>query len=418
VRWRIIFCVLIVTWMCTFSNVSVVKADGYYSYDPGKSMWIWIPWYYSYAWRPSSGKTGVTISAVGFPSDYSTKILVDNRAAGDIKGGGTVNFEMDRTESHAFQVDTYVSGGAGVRYYCAVNSWSMEKKEQQYSYSYYPYWYWWYYPYRYYAYYPTTSTQETTQSQTFIYVPEYQLTVESKHGNVGGLSKWYAKDSVVSLSVASMIQISEAARDVFKGWDLDGNLFDNPSTVVVMNGPHNAKAVYKTQYRLDVNSERGEPKGSGWYDAGTTARISIQSSIPMEGFLGALGGRYDFAGWTGADSNNPASTVSISGPTVVNARWNANYQMPIIVLVAIALIAYALAYKAGFVGLPRRPPKQSEEQAEKLDEILNRLKTSGPAKPSRQPSPEAQPEADKLDEVLKYLKNIEQRVSKLEETEN
>lgn len=402
-----VLCLAVLLWICVFSSMNVAYANsGYYSYSVTKKIWIWIPWVHPYAWRPSSGSIAVTISAVGFPSEYSTRILVDSGAAGQVNGGGMVKFEVRQTETHTFEVETYVAGSAGVRYYCPANSWSSEKEEQQPSY--YPYWWWWYYPWTY-TYYPTTTTQ-SEKAHTFSYLPEYQLTVESRHGGTAGLSKWYAKDSVVSLSAPSMVQISDAKRDVFKSWDIDGNSVESPSTVVAMNAPHTAKAVYKTQHLLRVNSEHGDPTGSGWYDENSIARISVQRSTPMEGLLGALGATYDFAGWSDAESNSPVSTVSMNDSKVVTARWNANYLMPLAIL-AIIVVLSLLVYRR-FLRAPGGAPSGTS-QAGKLDEILGILRPTRRATTRKSTTEPAQ--TAKLDEILGYLKKNEERMASLEE---
>ena len=93
---------------------------------------------------------------------------------------------------------------------------------------------------------------------------------------------------------------------------------------------------YTTQYYLTVQSERGNPQGTGWYDSGSTATISVTSP------LGAII-RQAFAGWSG-DSNATAATTAISmdSPKSVTANWRTDYtQLYILIggILAIGVLA-------------------------------------------------------------------------------
>ena len=64
----------------------------------------------------------VTISLVGLPPDATTALLVDGNKAPEMKGGDVKVLTYPIGTSHTFQVDQYVSGASGYRYYCEANS--------------------------------------------------------------------------------------------------------------------------------------------------------------------------------------------------------------------------------------------------------------------------------------------------------
>jgi len=96
---------------------------------------------------------------------------------------------------------------------------------------------------------------------------------------------------------------------------------------------------YTTQYYLTMKSEYGSPKGEGWYDAGSTATISINSPLPTKDWSGALGGKYVFDRWIGdLTSPDAVSTVTMDKPKTATATWRADYTMPTTILgLAIAI---------------------------------------------------------------------------------
>jgi len=73
---------------------------------------------------------------------------------------------------------------------------------------------------------------------------------------------------------------------------------------------------YAKQFRLSVDSSYGNPQGEGWHDEGSTAFLSIENTIPMEGLLGILGADRVFLRWSG-DLNfaGPAATIVMDEPT-------------------------------------------------------------------------------------------------------
>lgn len=90
-------------------------------------------------------------------------------------------------------------------------------------------------------------------------------------------------------------------------------------------------AVYSAQYLLQVSSDEGNVAGTGYYDEGETALISVEPTTSM----GILTDAY-FAGWSG-DITSSSQTVSVvmDGPKHVKAEWNQSY-VKLLALIAAA----------------------------------------------------------------------------------
>jgi len=85
---------------------------------------------------------------------------------------------------------------------------------------------------------------------------------------------------------------------------------------------------YDPLFFLYVKSERGSPEGTGWYLAGTWARIVV--TTPIEETAGT---RYRFDRWTGANprdsANNPVNLVYMDSPKIVEAVWVTQYRLTV-----------------------------------------------------------------------------------------
>ena len=70
---------------------------------------------------------------------------------------------------------------------------------------------------------------------------------------------------------------------------------------------------YTLQFHIQVTSPYGDPTGTGWYDANSTAIVSV---IPSET------GGYQFRGWTGdVTSNSPVVQVKVDSSKNMTAIW-------------------------------------------------------------------------------------------------
>ena len=354
------------------SPVQEVAAQYYYYSYTG-----YVPYYYPYSSQYSSqyGKYIATVSISGLPSEYSATVKINGNDAGTVQGGSSKQFEVRSAESNVFQVENYISGPTGVRYFCREASWNLEAQTSSttsYNY-YYPYYYYYYpmvyhrfsrgtpyttyyyYPSYYYYpyYYPTSSATQVDVAHSFSYVPEYMLTVENQFGQSTEKAGWKPKDSIVTLSASERIDRSSVERNIFKSWSVDSSEITSSTITVTMNAPHKAAATYQTQYFLEVRSELDSPQGSGWYNKGSEATISVAPEVPMVGFWGSLGAKNVFGGWSGVveiSQAGPTARVVVDKPTTVAATWRQDYSTAYALLAAIIVALAVIVFAAVMVG--------------------------------------------------------------------
>jgi uncharacterized membrane protein len=359
----------------------------YYGYD-SSGNYAWFPNPFPSYWQTSHNGQNVqvttatiTVSTQGFPSDYSSDLILDGRTVGSITGGGTAKFQIKGDDVHTFQVNSYVNGKSGERFYTKSSSWTSEKgkevsvttyQEQYgplvfYGSGYYgtssissgnttvdlhprprphpsPIWFY-YYPY----YVPSTQTviQPFDQSYTFAYETQYQLTVQNDFGGSVSESGWYVDGSSVNLNTDPMVQSSQDTRHVFVAWTLNGADMNTAQTTITMNQPYSAIAKYTKQYYVDVRSDYGNPSGSGWYDEGSKATIQVDKELPLDGLSGALGGKRVFDHWSGAGTASGANIaeISVDAPKLVAANWSVDMTWPYVIMVLLvsAIVVVILA---------------------------------------------------------------------------
>jgi len=378
------------------SPVQESAAQPYY-YD------YYIPYYYPYSSYVSRGTYTVTVSVSGLPSENSATINIDGNAAGTVPGGSSKQFEVRSTESHVFQVESYISGTEGTRYFCREASWTLERAARSnYPYSYYPYYPLYYptvyystnvtYPYYYntYYYYPSVyyypyyypdpyARTRMEASHSFTYEAEYMLTVENPNGQSVEKAGWKQKDTTVTLATSEKIEKSNVERSIFRAWNVDGSEIASSTITLNMNTPHKATATYQTQYYLEVKSELNQPQGSGWYNQDSEATVSVVPEVPMAGFWGSLGARYVFDSWSGPSGMNqysPTTRVTVGQPTVVTAVWRQDYSGAYAVLAVILIVILAVVLVV-ILAARRYAPELAREKAPTAMDTLNQRYIKG-----------------------------------------
>jgi hypothetical protein len=132
----------------------------------------------------------------------------------------------------------------------------------------------------------------TTVGKTLyaIYTKEYYLDSQDNIGDLTGVSAfsgWYAPSTVVALSAPSMVVIDSDTRYVFIEWVKDpGGYIGTENTTINMNGPRNATAFYKLQYRgtwtanpASLNTYIGGWPGETWRDANTMVTYGYYGGV-------------------------------------------------------------------------------------------------------------------------------------------
>ena len=251
----------------------------------------------------------VAISFAGVPPDVSVGLKVDGNPQGTVAGSEIKKLSFKVDTQHAISVDQTVSGQAGVRYFCSLNTWNVG----------------------------------SSGSKTFEYETQYQLTVSTDPDGVTQVSGggWYKAGSVVQTSQAAGNLTGPAGtRYIFKGWKIDGVLQTGNPVSVTMDKPHDVVASYETQYQLLVDSAYGNPQGAGFYAAGSTATFSVTSP---SGFLI----QQVFTGWDGDfTGNSPTGSLAMDGPHRIHASWTTSYfQAEVLGAVVAAIVVVLLLLK-------------------------------------------------------------------------
>jgi M6 family metalloprotease-like protein len=167
---------------------------------------------------------------------------------------------------------------------------------------------------------PRTLTITSNLVLTAIYRTEHRLNVISKYGNITGAG-WYEYNSTATITVAgTVIDHNNGTRRVFTGWS--GGVSGTDATMrIVMTGPKDVTVNWAIEYQLKITSTYGNPQGSGWYRAGTTASYSVTSPFPIGDAT-----RYMLLGWSGESTSTSArGTMLMDRPRALTATWKAQY---------------------------------------------------------------------------------------------
>ena len=269
----------------------------------------------------------ISLSMSGIPSQVSASLMVDGQHGGTVGGSENKKLSFTIGSSHSIQVDQYVSGDTGVRYYCADNTWSVSDQG----------------------------------AHTFNYQTQYQFNVLTDPSGVtpttgGG---WYNDGQSVQTNQAPLtVAGPSGSQYAFKNWELDGAPQSGNQLTVTMDKPHTAVAKFSIQYQLVIDSPGGlgNPQGAGYYDAGSTATFSVTSPVGLLVQQVLVQWQGDYTG------TNPQGTVTMDKQKTVHAVWTTSYTQAYLVggILAVVIIAVAiLMMRRGKGGTkPDKPAKK------------------------------------------------------------
>jgi hypothetical protein len=223
------------------------------------------------------------------------------------------------------------------------------------------------------------------QLQNFLKVSVDPLGIASASGE-----GWYLPtDSVTAGPVPLSIPGGEGTRYVFQQWTIDSAPVSGNSVEITMDSPHMVVAHYKTQYLLTASSDYGIVQGGGWYDAGSTATLSVTTEVDT-----SFGVKQVFQKWTGdIESTSATTTITMDSPHTLRAVWRTDNT----ILYATIALAICAAFAVG-IGLtmfaivklrkprppaPVPPPKPAaavEPIPEKLEQAPTKKKAIPPPK--------------------------------------
>jgi hypothetical protein len=129
---------------------------------------------------------------------------------------------------------------------------------------------------------------------------------------------WHlASESVTVGPVPVSVSGGAGARYIFQDWMIDDAPVSGNTVQVTMDIAHSVVAQYKTEYLLTVVSEYGTVEGAGWYDAGSSATLSVQTQVDT-----SYGVKQVFERWTGdLESASATASIRMDSPRTVTAVW-------------------------------------------------------------------------------------------------
>jgi len=161
----------------------------------------------------------------------------------------------------------------------------------------------------------------------------YCLTVNTQRSNVSvnvngfpfmtdrwGRLQVPISSGVHTLQLEASVPADPGVRNAFGGWN-DGST-SNPRQINV-GGNITLTAKFVTQYLLTAYSPFSNVSGSGWYDSGSKASISIEPEVNH-----LNGTRHVFTGWTGdLQTSNSSLSILMDSPKHVEANYKKQYQV-------------------------------------------------------------------------------------------
>lgn len=162
---------------------------------------------------------------------------------------------------------------------------------------------------------------------------------------------WFDKGSEVQFVAPYVMQSGDQSRRQLFGWSIDNSditmiprqesgLFR--SSPVRMSENHEVSPAYTNQYHVSVISNFGRAFGTGWYDAGTIADISV---VPEDDTVA----RHVFLGWQGqviGGGKQYSANILVDSPKVLVANWFVDYtNLSIMAITIIGLVVLLVIYQ-------------------------------------------------------------------------
>lgn len=179
----------------------------------------------------------------------------------------------------------------------------------------------------------TTITMDEPYVIEAKYKKSFLVNVWTPYGSATG-NGFYDEGKVAQISILNPeIEVDpNQERKVFSGWNTGDarvlkleegqDLNAGQNLMLFVDKPVNVTASWKTQYYVDLVSSQGQTAGSGWYNFGSMAPISVkQPGIPPGAWL-----TYAFAGWSGDfEGNLPSARIIVKSPLRIAAEWRDDY---------------------------------------------------------------------------------------------
>ena len=160
-------------------------------------------------------------------------------------------------------------------------------------------------------------TLDNNITETALWQKQYFLNATTQYGNVSG-GGWYDVNTTAFVSISSnIINTAPGSRVVFAGWS---NKAASNKTSVYLDAPKALRADWGQQYYLNATTQHGNATGSGWYNSGSIASVTLSMPIvPVNGTA-----RFAFRQWSNGYTT-PTFNIPVSSPLTLNAIYDRQY---------------------------------------------------------------------------------------------
>jgi hypothetical protein len=203
----------------------------------------------------------------------------------------------------------------------------------------------------------TSSTSTTTSTTPFT----FKITVISAHGSPTVSA--YVNAGASFEATVTTPDGNTTQRWICTGYSIDGGkaITGTSYTFTNVKAAHTITFNWQEQYYLNVTSAYGITTGSGWYNSGSTAYFSVNTTATDN-----TGNRHAFLAWngTGAGSytgSGASQAVIINNPVTETATW-ANPSTSLYTVAETALIIFALLLLVILLLAWRRQRKKNQEE--------------------------------------------------------
>ena len=166
-----------------------------------------------------------------------------------------------------------------------------------------------------------------------------------------------------SIAVPMFVTVNDTERLRFDSW-ADG--FTQPNRTLYVSSNVKLSVVYRTQYRLSINTNvaGASVAGAGWYDDGSLASFSVTGTQQSTGgILDLLGSKVTFQGWFengNLITTDSSGNIEMNRPHTILAQWTTDYTIPIGLFgVALALGMYFMVKRSSLKTSKTPPSKRA-----------------------------------------------------------
>jgi len=192
----------------------------------------------------------------------------------------------------------------------------------------------------------------------YAHLPVTVYSTTSETSEIGSVRFEFPVGRELWITVPEVFEVDASTRLLFVGWEDGVNATERP---IILDGDTLLVGTYRTQYLLQVRSAVSAYELNEWQNEGSTVTLEVDSSVPMSSFLGTLGFRYVFKGWSGdVESSARAVNVTMNGPKTVTAEFAIDYT-PIVIP---SILASGIAGGAALSYIRKRRASSAAAEAE------------------------------------------------------